>query len=189
MVLHVLRARLAVSEPLLTLAGQQVLHEVLGDEVDVGGPPHLAQQDVLVEGELVPGKGGPAGEELVGEDTEGPPVHTLLVAGLQDDLGRHVVRGPALRPATLTNRNLPGETQVGYDGVAGLVKQDVLWLQVPVDDVERVEVGDGSDDLRDVEQSRIQVELAVAPEIREEFSTTDLRSVDNEVMLTNISVA
>ena len=188
-VLHILRARLAVSEPLLTLAGQQLLHEVLDDEVDVGGPPHLAQQDVLVEAELVPGEGRPAGEELVGEDAEGPPVHALLVAGLQDDLGRHVVRGPALGPAPLSRAHRPGEPQVGYHGVAGLVQQDVLWLQVSVDDVERVEVGDGSDDLRDVEQSRIQVELAVAPEIREEFATTDLRSVDNEDMLTNISIA
>ena len=49
------------------------------------------------------------------------------------------------------------------------VQQEVLWLQVPVDDVERVEVGDGSDDLSDVEQCRVQVELPVATKIREEF--------------------
>ena len=59
---------------------------------------------------------------------------------------------------------------------------------LPVDDVERVEVGDGSDDLCDVEQCRIQVELAVAPEVREELSTTDLRSVDHDVMLTKVSL-
>ena len=96
------------------------------------------------------------------------------MSGLQDDLWRHVVRGPALRPATLTSQNLTGETQVGYHGVAGLVQQDVLWLQVPVDDVERVEVGDGSDDLCDVEQRRVQAELPVASEVREQFSATDL---------------
>ena len=89
--------------------------------------------------------------------------------GLQDDLGRHVVRGPALGPAPLSGLNTPGEAQVCDHCVAGLVQQDVLWLQVPVDDVERVEVGDGSDDLSDVEQCRLQVELPVATKIREEF--------------------
>ena len=175
-VLHILRAGLPVSQPLVALTDQELLHEVLDDGVDVDRPPHLAQQDALVEGELVPGEGRAASEELVCEDTQGPPVHAFLMAGLQDDLGRHVVRGPALRPAPLPRLNLTGETQVGYHGVAGLVQQDVLWLQVPVDDVERVEVGDGSDDLCDVEQGRVQAELAVTTEVREQFSATDLRS-------------
>ena len=106
------------------------------------------------------------------------------------DLRGHVLDGPAesVGHCTLVY-GLFTQAEVCQLDVALAVQQDVLWLQVSVDDVERVEVGDGSDDLRDVEQSRIQVELPVAPEIREEFATTDLRSVDNEDMLTNISIA
>ena len=45
---------------------------------------------------------------------------------------------------------------------------------LPVDNVERVEVGDGSDDLCDVEQRRVQAELPVTSEVGEQFSATDL---------------
>ena len=131
MVLHILRAGVSVSESALTLVGQQLLYEVLDGEVEVGGPADLAQEDVLVEGELVPGEGRATSEQLVCEDTQGPPVHTLPVPGLQDDLGRHVLRGPTLGPAPLLSLHVTGETQVCYHCVAGLVKQNVLWLQVP----------------------------------------------------------
>ena len=130
-VLHILRAGVPVSESALTLVGQQLLYEVLDGEVEVGGPVDLAQEDVLVEGELVPGEGRATSEQLVCEDTQGPPVHTLPVPGLQDDLGRHVLRGPTLGPAPLLSLHVTGETQVCYHCVAGLVQQNVLWLQVP----------------------------------------------------------
>ena len=114
----------------LTLTNQQLLYEVLGYQVDVPGPVDLAQEDGLVEGEPAPGEGRETSQELEGEDTEGPPVHTLVVSLLQDDLRRHVVRGPALRQAPLPIQGLPGEPEVCYHDVAVLLKQYVLWLQV-----------------------------------------------------------
>lgn len=117
MILDVMRPSISVSQPLLALTDQQLLHEVPHHEVDGGGPGDPPEQDVLVEREPVPGEGRVASEELVREHPQTPPVHTLVVTSLQDDLGRHVVRGPALGPAPLLLGDQAGEAQVSEDNV------------------------------------------------------------------------
>ena len=174
MILDVMRASITVTQPLLALTDQQLLHEVPHHEVGGGGPGDPAEEDVLVEREPVPGEGRVSGEKLVGEYPQPPPVNTLVVTSLQDDLRRHVVRGPAHRPAPLLLVHQAGEAQVSEDDVTLRVQQDVLRLQVSVDDVVPVEVGEGGDDLGDVEDRGLQGELPVALEIGEELSSADL---------------
>ena len=49
MILDVMRPSITVTQPLLALTDQQLLHEVPHDEVGGGGPGDPAEEDVLVE--------------------------------------------------------------------------------------------------------------------------------------------
>ena len=51
-----------------------------------------------------------------------------------------------------------------------LVNKNVFRLQVSVDDVDAVEVGEGSDGFSDVEEGCFMVEACVAPEIKDELN-------------------
>ena len=174
-ILDVMRAAVSVAQSFLALTHQQLLYEVLHDEVDRAGPGDFAQEDRLVDGEASLDEGRVAHEELVCEYPEPPPVDTLVVPLLQDDLWRHVVRGPALRPAPLVLGHLAGEAEVCQHDVTLLVQQEVLRFQVSVDDVVPVEVGEGCDDLCDVEEGRLQGELPVTPEVGEQFTSAYLQ--------------
>ena len=65
---------------------------------------------------------------------------------------------------------LLGEPEVGELDMAVSVQQDVLWLQVPIDDVPGVQVLDGTDDLGRVEQPGVAREAATVPQVAEELT-------------------
>ena len=67
------------------------------------------------------------------------------------DLWSHVLRCPTDTPGHWLASQVFGEPEVHNLDVAAAVQQKVLGLQVPVDDVEGVEVGQGGDDLGCVE--------------------------------------
>ena len=52
-----------------------------------------------------------------------------------------------------------------------LTKEDVLWLEIPVDDIETMEVAEGSDSFCKVEDGGVEAKSGTASEIREKFST------------------
>ena len=73
----------------------------------------LTCQNLLINAERVLGvEGRVAGQHLVYEDAERPPVHTGVVALGLDDLRRQVLRGPAQGPRPV--RDLLGEPEVSY---------------------------------------------------------------------------
>ena len=52
-----------------------------------------------------------------------------------------------------------------------LTEEDVLWLEIPVDDIETMEVAEGSDSFCKVEDCGVETKSGTASEIREKFST------------------
>ena len=77
---------------------------------------------------------------------------------------------------------LLGEAQVCEDDVALPVQEDVLRLEVPVDDVEAVQVTEGGRDLGQVEGGGVQGEPGVAPKVGEELAPRHVGAEEVEVV-------
>lgn len=94
---------LHVAQPLGPVGHEELLDQILRHGVNVTGPVYLAAEDLLVDPEgIVVKERRVAGQHLVDEDAEGPPVHRLVVALRLDDLGRQVLRGPAQGPGPVS---------------------------------------------------------------------------------------
>ncbi|KAL0607182.1 LOW QUALITY PROTEIN: UPF0764 protein C16orf89 [Plecturocebus cupreus] len=141
---------------------QQAPQQVLEVRADVGGEPHLPRDDLLVDLDGLLGvEGREAHGHLVGEHPQGPPVHGLVVAFTQDDLGGQILGGPAQGPSAAPH--VLGKTEVRHLQVALLVDEEVLGLQVAVDEVKRVQVLEGQDDLGGIETGMRLSEPSDAP--------------------------
>ena len=68
-------------------------------------------------------------DHLVDEDTQRPPVHTLVVTSRLEDLRSKVLWGSTQGPAPVTDHLR--EAEVSDDNMACVVKKNVLWLEVP----------------------------------------------------------
>ena len=111
----------------------------------------------LVVGARV-GEGLLAGEEDVGKDAEAPPVDGAGVAAGEDVLRCDVSGGATEGICLLPGLEHLGKAKVAELGVAPLVDEDVLRLEVAVDDVVSVEVLEGEDDGGDVELGNVFVD-------------------------------
>ena len=92
---------------------------------------HYLEYDVVRLHGVCACEGRRAGEQLEHEHAEGPVVGADVVPLVQDDLGGHVLGGPAEGPRLATHLKLLGEAEVHQLDVAGGVEQEVLGLQVP----------------------------------------------------------
>ena len=107
---------------------------------------NLAFEDLLVDGHgVVVVKWIDAGDHLVGEDAEGPPVDRLAVAFVEEDLWGEVLRGTTER--VCARLAVLCEAEIGQFEVALIVDKDILGLQITVDDVQRVQVFEHEGDL------------------------------------------
>ena len=99
------------------------------------------------------------------------------------NLRRHVVDGPHERVRSLLRVRVLDlrEAKVRQLHVAVVVEQDVLGLEVAVHDVERVQVPDGADNLRDVKPRERGVEETLAVQPEEQVPAVD--EVHDEVQL------
>ena len=57
--------------------------------------------------------------------------------------------------------------------MTSVVKQDVLRLEIPIDDVESMKVLECTEELCRIESTPVLVKLAFSLEVIEEFSTVD----------------
>ena len=88
-----------ISQTFCSVLDKEFLNEIFGDWINVSWPIYLSTQDLLVNPErIIIKEGGIAGQHLVYEDAQGPPVHRLVVALGLDDLRGEVLGGPAQRP-------------------------------------------------------------------------------------------
>lgn len=141
MALDVIHAVLQVPVPLRQVSLQQVLHETLGVPARMGGSGRggvyvlvegagefdLALEDLLIdEHGVVVGEGVDAGEHLVEEDAEGPPVDGLPVALVQQHLGGEVLRGPAQR--VRARLHVLRKAEVRQLQVSFFINKNIFWL-------------------------------------------------------------
>mmetsp|Transcript_155155 Transcript_155155/g.497567 ORF Transcript_155155/g.497567 Transcript_155155/m.497567 type:complete len:369 (+) Transcript_155155:277-1383(+) len=95
-------------------------------------------------------EGRPTREQLEQQHTQHPPVHCLTVARLHNDLRRHVVRSADHRPREPRLHDL-GQPHVGELAVPSRIEQQIFRLEVPVDHVPLVQVGECLGDASDIE--------------------------------------
>ena len=70
-----------VSKTFCSVLDKKLLNEIFGYGVHVSRPVYFAAQDLLVDAEgVVVEEGRVAGQHLVHEDAQRPPVHRLVVA-------------------------------------------------------------------------------------------------------------
>ena len=93
-----------------------------------------------------------------------------------------VLRGAAHSPGQACHS--PGESEVCDDDVALPVQQDVLRLEVPVGDVEAVQIREAGHDLRGVELDRGGGESVVHPHEGEQLTPRLER--EQEVQVVNV---
>jgi hypothetical protein len=121
--------------------------------VKVTGELYFAAQNLLVDhhGVLVV-KGVNAGQHLVGEDAEGPPVDGFAVALVEKHLGREVLRGAT--KSVGAGLAVFGEAEVGQFQISILINQNVFRLEVAVDDVLRLKILEHKTDLGGVKPAQ-----------------------------------
>ena len=182
--------RLVGGDALLRVDGQAAADEVLGlggDAAPVldGGEAVVGAEDGLHLLEVgVAVEGGVAAQQEVGDDADGPQVDGLAVAGLAEDLGRHVAGGAAgggqdVELVLVHDAREPevGDEQVGV--VLGRAEQQVLGLEVAVHDAVLVEVGNGRQHRADQVRRVRLVVRALAADAVEQLAAQ--RQVGDEV--------
>ena len=121
-----------------------------------------------------------AAKELVGEDAKGPEVHLLIVRLLIHHLWREVVeRSTEGMPPVARRMHAPAE--ISQLELAINAEQQVLGLDVPVDDVLAVQVGEGIGHLRDVLTALVS--FCHRREADSQRTTADLRSLNLPLLL------
>mmetsp|Transcript_21007 Transcript_21007/g.63140 ORF Transcript_21007/g.63140 Transcript_21007/m.63140 type:complete len:390 (-) Transcript_21007:239-1408(-) len=135
--------------------------------VDLAGQ----HQGVHLDG-LVGAKGREAGQQLVQEHAEGPPIDGEAVAAARDHLGRGVLRRAAQRPGAVRRRGeVRGEPKVDELEVALGVEDEVLRLEVAVHDAALVvQVAEHVGDARGVEAGVVLVEAPEHVDQRKELA-------------------
>ncbi len=145
------RTVLQVAVPLRKVCHQQVLHQRLGVLVEALWELDLPPEDVLVDAHrVVVVEGVDTSVHLVDEHSQSPPVDSLSVALVEDDLRSDVLWGSADREGSALVQDL-GETKICQFEVAVVPNEQVLWLEVSEDDVLAVEVLEAGSDSSTIE--------------------------------------
>lgn len=172
-VLHIVGPALEAAVSLREVRGEQLLDETAGAAIEVPREDEVTGENFLVNPHrVVINKRRLAGEHLIVKDPKRPPVDPLVVALVEEHLGRDVLGGTAERVGL--ELHLLREAKVGDFEVTFAIKQQVLRLQITVDDLVEVEVLKYQRDLRSVELRRVVVEPPCLPQVREELPARDV---------------
>ena len=171
--LHLIRPSGAPQSPVHVLS-EEPSNQVRGLRGHKGGNHVFAAQNSLfgLLFALIGAEWAPAGKEIKHENPKGPPVGRLSVSGILDhDFGGHVLDRPAEGggEGRVVLENFT-ESKVDELDVSLGVEHDVFGLEVPVHDVEVVQVLQGAHDLAEVEQGELFQQHALRLHESEELS-------------------
>lgn len=115
---------------------------------------------------------GDSGHHFVGDDSDCPVVHFNSVRLISELFGWEVLgRSAESRSGHLSLRFLQfWEAKIRYFYVAVAVEEDILWLQVAHDDLLRVELLQGQDELGDYVQGRALAEVLILLQMVEKLA-------------------
>ena len=111
-------------------------------------------------------------DHLVGQDSQGPPVHRERMAALDQNFWSQVVGSSTERISLSVALDDLSETEISQADIAILVHEDVLWLEITVDDVFLVEMAESHGDLNGVEPSAFFGEASHLAEVHKQLSAT-----------------
>mmetsp|Transcript_48182 Transcript_48182/g.75254 ORF Transcript_48182/g.75254 Transcript_48182/m.75254 type:complete len:297 (+) Transcript_48182:313-1203(+) len=155
----------------------QVSCQELGDEVpglllDVPGVLNLPSQDTLVQlHTVVRIEGRVASQHLVNQDPQRPPVHSLSVAFVQDDLWSQVLWGTTESPSVCSRLYGLGEAEVADLQMPLVVEEQVLGLEVTVDDVAIVKIFESERHASRIEAGSVVGEAVSLTQMGEELAS------------------
>lgn len=180
MVLYVVHPVLEVAVTLAQVIHQQVLHQRLSVIVKPLGEVKFALQDVLVDDKrVVISEGVDAGNHLIDEDSECPPVDWFAVALVLKDFRSQILWSSAQSESSIFY--VFGEPKVSEFEVAVSADEHIFWFEVSVDDILGVQVFEDQDDVGGVETSLkyeircfVGFEHAFFTQMGEEFSSGDV---------------
>ena len=95
-----------------------------------------------------------SGNHLVGQDAESPPIDWLAVAFVEKHLWSEVFGSTA--EGVCACLAVLGETEISQSEVAFSIDEDVFWLQITVNDVQRVKIFEHQGHLSRVEPAKSQ---------------------------------
>jgi hypothetical protein len=128
-------------------------------------------KNVLIHlGHISAEEGWQAMQHLVEDCAQAPPVHSSVVRLFTKDLRSQVLRGTTeggcglLRLYTFLTK-----PKVCQNHMSLAIQKDILWFQVPVNDVEGVQVANGTGHLRSIEPGPGLQEPALPLQVEEEL--------------------
>ena len=114
--------------------------------VEVAGELDLALEDLLVDGHWVLIiEWIDSSNHLVRQNSESPPVNWLAVTFIEEHLWGQILWGTA--KSVGSGLAVFGKSEVCQFQVALLINQNILWLQISVNNVQRVQILEHEGDL------------------------------------------
>lgn len=97
-------------------------------------------------------------KHLVGQDTDGPPIDVFVMTGVGNHLWGKILWGTTETCGLLLLLQHLSETIINDLKISGVVKKNVLQFEISMDNTFLVEVSNGLDDLRSIEENGNLVE-------------------------------
>ena len=107
---------------------------------------------------------------FVGQDSQRPPVSSLVVSSSFQNLGGQVLRSSAEGLGSLAVPDDFGHTEVSQADISIIVHQDVFQLEVAVDEILRVEMSEPQSDLHGIKLGLLFRELLLVGKVLEQLS-------------------
>lgn len=108
---------------------------------------------------------------FVGQDSQRPPVGSLVVSSSFQNLGGQVLRSSAKGLGSLAISDNFGHTEVSQADISIIVHQDVFQLKVAVDEILRVEMSEPQSDLHGIKLGLLFRELLLVGKVLEQLSS------------------
>jgi hypothetical protein len=149
------------------------------------GNLEISLQDLLIQlGCVRVFKGQVSTDECEHDDSTTPDIHI----GAQVPLARNHLRSSIAGTSTCSLQSLSGlisigQTKVNYLDVLVLVKQEVLWLQVSVHDVQSVQVLHSIHDLLEEPACLVLLDSSLSHDVVEQLSSTSILHDQVEFLL------
>ena len=125
-------------------------------------------------------EGKPSAKHHVENDSATPNINLRTgVETTANDFGRGVIGASATRFEEVTVFDLARETEVGNLNVQVVVEQNVLWLEIPMNNLEFVAVFDAGHDLLEEPTSHRLSHASIGDDVVEEFTAGKFEDDDN----------
>ncbi len=181
--LDVVGAAFETAVALREISHQQLLDEGLGVAVKMSWEGDLASQDLLVDTHgVIVHEGRLSSHHLIQQNSQRPPINSLAVTLIQQDLWSNVFRR-ATQGVCFESHSF-GKPKVRDLQITTFVQQQVFWLQISINVVGNVHELKDENYLSAVESRSCVVKAPCFSQVSEKFTTNNI--FKNHVEVLNI---